>query len=375
MKVCFWGDIARSLKDNTGGGGQLQIALLAKALAKAGNEVTVIDYEVEEDFITADGIKVFKIKDWNKGIPVLRSFTKRLPNLYKSLKSQKADIYYCRIRDFRHIIAYWAARKVKGKFILGLASNLDAMDFKKRLKYQHLVSPGSLWAFSSGFLIEVVYPYLLKKADLVLVQNEEQKNVLIKKRIKSQLFPNIIVECQNPSIELMKHKDFIYVGRLEKRKGFPEFFKIVAETPSQTFKIVGHPIDKSSEYYFEKLKEFKNVKLLGWLNHSETLREIATSKALISTSPMEGFPNVFIESWSYGIPVFSLFFDPGVIEKEKLGKVFNGNLQELVSSINQPIDSSEYFKNCKNYVLQNHLLNGSKIKEIHALFTSVNNVD
>jgi hypothetical protein len=88
---------------------------------------------------------------------------------------------------------------------------------------------------------------------------------------------------------------------------------------------------------------------------------------------MEGFPNVFIESWSYGIPVFSLFFDPGVIEKEKLGKVFNGNLQELVSAINQPIDSSQYYNNCKNYVSQNHLLNDSKIKEIDLLFTSIKN--
>jgi glycosyltransferase involved in cell wall biosynthesis len=373
MKVCFWGDIARSLKDNTGGGGQLQIALLAKALVRAGHEVAIIDYEISEDFVTQDGIKVFKIKDWNKGIPVVRSFTKRLPELYNILKAQKADVYYCRIRDFRHIIAFWAARKVKGNFILGLASNLDAMNFKDRFKYHHKVSRGSLWAVTSGLLIELVYPYLLKKADIVLVQNIEQKEVLHKKNIRSYLLQNLIEKSEKIQEESPDRKDFIYVGRLDKRKGFSEFFKIVSETPAQTFKIIGRPDDKKSRFYFEKLKEFKNVKLLGWLNHSETLKEIANSKALISTSPMEGFPNVFIESWSYGIPVFSLFFDPGVIEKEKLGKVFNGNLQELVSAINQPIDSSQYYNNCKNYVSQNHLLNDSKIKEIDLLFTSIKN--
>ena len=373
MKVCFWGDIARSLKDDTGGGGQLQIALLAKALVKAGHEVSVIDYEISENFVTSEGIKVFKIDGWNKGISVLRSFTHRLPNLYRILKAQKADIYYCRIRDFRHIIPYWASRAVKGKFILGLASNLDAMNFKDRFKYQHKVSRGSLWSITSGLLIEFVYPYLLRKADLVLVQNIEQKKVLLKKNIECELFANIIEKTDDIPDQYIHQTDFIYVGRLDKRKGFPEFFKIVTEMPSQTFKIVGRPDDKTSRFYFEQLKGFKNVKLLGWLNHSETIKEIANSKALISTSPMEGFPNVFIESWSCGIPVFSLFFDPGVIEKEKLGKVFKGNIAELVSTMNQPIDSSEYSKNCRNYVLQNHLLNYHKIQEINQLFNSVCN--
>jgi glycosyltransferase involved in cell wall biosynthesis len=376
MKVCFWGNIASSLTNKTVGGGELQIALLAKVLVKAGHEVSVIDYEISEDFVTTEGIKVYKIDGWNKGIPVLRSFTHRLPNLYRILKAQKADIYYCRIRDFRHIIPYWASRSVNGKFILGLASNLDAMKFKDRFKYQHKVSRGSLWAVTSGLLIELVYPYLLKKADLVLVQNLEQKKVLLKKNIQSYLFPNIIERIEridNISDQSIHQTDFIYVGRLDKRKGFPEFFKIVTKAPSQTFKIVGRPDDKTSRFYFEQLKGFKNVKLLGWLNHSETIKEIANSKALISTSPMEGFPNVFIESWSCGIPVFSLFFDPGVIEKEKLGIVFKGNTAKLVSTINQPIDSSEYSRNCRNYVLQTHLLNNNKIKEINKLFNRVCN--
>ena len=34
MKICFWGDIAGALTGNTSGGGELQIALLAKALAR-----------------------------------------------------------------------------------------------------------------------------------------------------------------------------------------------------------------------------------------------------------------------------------------------------------------------------------------------------
>jgi glycosyltransferase involved in cell wall biosynthesis len=268
-------------------------------------------------------------------------------------------------------LAYWAARSVNGKFILATASNLDVMSIKDRFKYQHMASRGTLWSVVSGLLIEVVYPYLLKKADLVLVQNSPQQQILKKKNVSSYLFPNLIEPTENMQLSENNKKDFIYVGRLDKRKGFPHFFKIISETPSQTFKIVGRPDDNISRNYFEQLKEYKNVKLLGWLNHSETLKEIAHSKALISTSPMEGFPNVFIESWSYGIPVFSLFFDPGVIEKEKLGRVFNGNVTELVSTLNQPLNSCEYQKNCLEYVAKYHLLNQNKVYEINAMFTGL----
>ena len=175
MKICFWGNNAAALNGNTYGGGELQLAMLAKALARGGNEVVIIDYETKEDFVTEDGIKVLKIEGWNDGIHFLRLVTHRLPKLYKSLKAQKADVYYCRMRDFRHIFAFWASRKVKAKFVLGLASDLDAMNFKKRWKFNHVVSKFNLWAFSSNLLIEIIQPYLLRKADLILAQHEGQR--------------------------------------------------------------------------------------------------------------------------------------------------------------------------------------------------------
>ena len=39
MKFCFFGNVAEALKGRTPGGGELQIALLAKALALKGHDV------------------------------------------------------------------------------------------------------------------------------------------------------------------------------------------------------------------------------------------------------------------------------------------------------------------------------------------------
>jgi glycosyltransferase involved in cell wall biosynthesis len=364
MKICLWGGIGRAIAGNTTGGGELQMALLAKALSKAGHEVVVIDFHIPEDFTTADGIKVLKIEGWNNGIRLIRTFTHRLPLLYHALKKQKADVYYSRIRDFRHILAFWAARKVKAKFILGLASDLDAMDFISRLKFQVLVSPASIWSFFNSLLIEIIYPFLLRRADLVLVQHIGQKNILLKKNIRPELFYNFIDLPKNLMLPLHHENHFIYVGSLDKRKGFADFFELVKNTPFISYKVIGQPRDKTAEFYYKKLKKYPNVSLMGRLSHSKTIEEISKSKALIATSPMEGFPNIFIEAWACGIPVFSLYFDPFVIEKENLGKVSHGNLEVFVELVKNYKPDEEFSKRAQSYVEKNHLLNDKKVREI-----------
>jgi glycosyltransferase involved in cell wall biosynthesis len=369
MKICFWGNAAKSLAGSTDGGGELQIALLAKVLAKAGNEVVVVDYNITKDFVTPDGIKVLSITGWDKGIRYLRTFTHRYPNLYKTLKNQKADIYYCRIREFRHIIPYWAARKTRAKFIIGMASDLDASNFRMRAKYHYFSSiEGAYWLFNS-ILSELIFPFLVKNADCVFVQHEGQRSRLQQKHIQSVLFPNLIeLEKTIDDTIAIKKEEFVYVGSIDKRKGILEFYEIVRETPHLRYKVIGKPRDKTGEIYFEKLKAEKNVTLLGKLDHHDTLREIASSRALISTSSMEGFPNTFIEAWANGVAVFSLFVDPGgIIERAGLGYVAKGNIPELIACMSESVKPN----NGIAYVNDHHAINPSKINEVDQLFRRI----
>lgn len=372
MKICFWGNIGGALRGKTGGGGELQIALLAKALARGGHEVVILDYVITEEFCTEDGIKVFPIKGWDKGIRVIRTLTHRLPLLFSNLRNQKADVYYSRIRDFRHIITLWAARKVNAKFILGLAEDLDVMSFRMRWKYYFLNNLHHLWGLFGGLLCEIVYPLLLHKADMVLVQHEGQKEMLFQRGIRSVLLPNLIDSAQIPVISNPTQDYFIFVGWLDEQKGVAELFEVVTKMPLHSFKIIGPPRDKTGLHYYERLKSLKNVILLGELNHTDTLRQIAGSKALISTSHMEGFPNIFIEAWAYGIPVLSLFVDPGaVIANENLGAITNGSIEELIISIENIKNSHEFAERSKAYVNRTHVLNSAKIIEVSRLFCDI----
>ena len=372
MRICFWGSVAEALKGKTGGGGELQIALLAKALAKKGHEVIVLDLDIHEEFVTNDGIKVLPVEGYNTGIRMIRTLTHRLPGIYSGFIHVNADIYYCRIREYRHILTYMAARKLNAKFVLGLASNLDILNFGSRWRHFYSSTIDDLWGVFNGICTEFVYPYLLRKSDYVLVQHQGQGDLLAKKGIKHIVFPNLIDMDEIPANPNPVKKHFVYVGSLNKRKGFAEFYDLVKKLPSQSFKVIGQPRDKIGALYFAKISLCKNVKLLGRLDHKQTLKEIANSLALISTSPMEGFPNVFIEAWACGIPVFSLYVDPGgIIEKEKLGVIAHGNRDKLLHELNHFKVNDEFGERARSYVAHNHILSADKIEEIDNLFQKI----
>jgi len=368
MTICFWGDNACALRGNPTGGGEKQISLLALALTRLGHKVVFVDYNISEDFTTEEGIEVHCIKGYNEGIRFLRAFH-RLQLIYNNLKKQKADVYYCRIRDFRHILAFWVSHRIKAKFILALASDLDVKDTRTRLKYLYFAEKVGVWWLFNGLLSEIVYSWLLRHSDLVLVQHEGQKKSLQLKGIQSAILNNLIDINEVPVIQKSERNTFCYVGSLDKRKGLIDFFKLVKVSQSYNFKIIGSPRDRTGEVYLNKLKMLKNVTHLGRLNHSETLSHIADSVALISTSPLEGFPNIFLEAWACGVPVLSLFVDPGnVIEREELGFVAKGNILSLSSAMAEITDTPEMRTRFKKYVIQNHVLNEGRLIEINKVF-------
>lgn len=372
MKICFWGKVAAALKGKTLGGGELQIALLARTLAGLGHEIVVVDLDIKEGFTTPEGIMVYPVKGYSGGKKIFRTFTHRLPSLYSTFIDMKADIYYCRIREYRHILVYLAARKLNAKFVLALASDLDILSIAKRWKHFYSSNIKDLWGVINGLSGEIVYPFLLRRADMILVQHEGQKEILRKKGIDSVILSNMIEMVQVNAEIAEKNGSFVYVGSLDKRKGFGKFYELVERTPGHIFKVLGRPRDKTGNYYCERLKAFKNVELKGHLGHKETLQEIAGSRALISTSPMEGFPNIFIEAWACGVPVLSLYVDPGgVIEREKLGIVADGNMEKLIASMGEINRTEDFSRKARLYVQQHHELNSARRTEIDCIINDL----
>lgn len=356
MKFCFWGDISDSLEGKTKGGGELQIALLAKALALKGHEVVIIDPYAEKSFVTAEGVKLINVPDWNRGMRGIRLFKHRIPSLYKLLKEQQADYYYIRMRSYLNLLPYRAAKKSNSKFIIGLAHDLDVASLRDKIKYGYMAR-FNLFEFLTVWLpSDLNFSYLLKRADHITLQHSGQKVRLLSRNNKTAVFPNIFDYSSLPGLKKNPGSYFVHVGSMTMLKGTGNLFELVKTLNNDTeIIIVGQPCDEKSEKIYKELGKIDNVTLKGRLNHYETLQLIANARALINTSNSEGFPNIFLEAWALGVPVISLNVNPGdVFSKFELGIFCEGNLEKMKDSIEKNMTSAINKDKLISYIKDNH---------------------
>ena len=259
-----------------------------------------------------------------------------LPALYKLFVKQKADYYYVRMRSYLNLASYLAARKTKGKFLVALASDIDLLNLRDKYKYAYK-SNFTLFKYLSFWLPnDLVFKFILKRADYIVKQHQGQAVNTRKVRGKVILFPNIINMKYLPVIATPSSNYYIYVGSLTMIKGADNLYEIVSNIDKNiSIMIVGQPNDKSAKPIFEKLKNLVNANVKGRNEHRDTLKYLANAKALINTSEFEGFPNVFLESWAMGIPVLSYKVNPGnIFDIHNLGYCFKGDMKKMTEFIN-----------------------------------------
>jgi glycosyltransferase involved in cell wall biosynthesis len=78
---------------------------------------------------------------------------------------------------------------------------------------------------------------------------------------------------------------------------------------------------------------------------------------LCCTSENEGFPNVFLEAWSYGLPVISTLDPDEVIAHKGIGRIATDD-EELSLAIRKLLASPEQWRStsrrARYYYLKNH---------------------
>lgn len=336
MKFCFFGmNVAKALLGKAGGGAELQISLLAKALALQGHEVVIVDPFLSKSFVSEEGIVLVNVPDWNEGVRGIRLFWCRIPSLKKIFREQKADYYYIRTRSFLHLIPFLVAKKINSKIIIATSSSLDVLSFWEKLKHEYKPKFNFLKILTLCIPNDIVFNYLLKNSDYVLLQHSGQAADLVSVKGKVAVFPNIFDFRILPKINNSSKDYFIHPGALNMLKGTKNLKQLINMLDKKIpIVIVGQPTDKKSKKIYEQLKTMENIALTGRLSHIETIQLIANARALINTSNYEGFPNIFLEAWASGVPVISLKINPGnIFNKYSLGIYCNENLIEMKNSI------------------------------------------
>jgi glycosyltransferase involved in cell wall biosynthesis len=130
--------------------------------------------------------------------------------------------------------------------------------------------------------------------------------------------------------------------------------------PDLSFDVVGPQDGKDySRDVCKRAKAIANVILHGPVLRRNVPEFYKKAAVVCCTSDFEGFPNTFLEAWSYGLPIVTTFDPDNLIIERGLGASAK-DISELESGIRALLDSPQRWlkasRAARQYYLQNHTI-------------------
>ena len=354
LKICLVAHFAYGAMNggSTGhiGGVERQTSLLARWLASRGHQVSLITWdEGQPDSAEIDGVRTLKLCKEMEGIPGIRFIYPRWTSLNKALRRADADVYYQNCGEYvTGQVALWCRFKSR-RFVYSVAANADCEpDLPLMTKFRE----------------RILYRYGLRHADRVIVQTQAQHQMLVQ---NFDCAPVVIpMPCQGPTDLAVIPSDppdpersgILWVGRVCEVKRPDRFLELARSCPDLNFQLVG-PEDGSeySRRVIVRAKEIPNVSVSGPATYEQLSQFYRQALCLCSTSDFEGFPNTYLEAWSFGLPVITTYDPDDVIVRKKLGAVAS-DVPGLARSIRDLLASPDLWKsvsvNARQYYVENH---------------------
>ena len=306
------------------GGAERQTSLMAQWFAAAGHETSLITWDEGQ----ADGSKVAGVTVWktcraDAGLPVARFFHPRLTGLYSAMRRANAEVYYHNAAEaVTGLAASWCRRHGR-KFVYSAAAEL-ACDARLPLL--------------SKFQERKFYAYGLRAADLRIVQTRAQQKLLQDGwNLPSVVLPMPCPDSASPNAipaEPPSAGRVIWVGRVDTNKRLNWLLDVAEKLPSVTFEIAA--ADNGALDLTNNLRArattLTNVRWRGAVPRELMPEFYRGATCLCCTSMHEGFPNIFIEAWSHGVPVVTTFDPDGTVVRSGIGVAASG-VNELVGAI------------------------------------------
>jgi glycosyltransferase involved in cell wall biosynthesis len=331
------------------GGAERQTALLAHWLAERGHEVSFITWdEGQPDGAMLGRVKNLKVSSADAGVPVIRFFHPRMTGLFAAMRRADAEIYYHNSAEYVTGLAAWWCRKNARRFAYSVASDVACQQELPAMSKPH-----------ERFL----YRYGVRHTDLLIVQTERQRRMLKEGfGAEAVMLP---MPCPGPpNTEVTTAKEFgapriVWVGRVADMKRLEWLLDIAERLPTLPFDVVAANMDNSSyaQGLYARAQQMPNVHWLGALPRERMPEVYQKAFCLCCTSSYEGFPNTFLEAWSYGRPVVTSFDPDKLVATRKLG-IVAADVEGLVKGIQLLVQSRDEWQkmshNALAYFESNH---------------------
>ncbi|MFH1739342.1 MAG: glycosyltransferase family 4 protein [bacterium] len=350
MRIVFYSLRAHGLFDPNDttvfGGAEVQLYHLSVGLAAGGHDVSFITRgpgSAETSVI--QGVKVHKIpvrSGWlGKGLLAW--------DVAKCLRACCPQVCVQRCAGVETAMIAALARSAGARFCFMTASLLDCRN--------QLAQEGHPWVYQ-------LYLWGLRRANLVICQNEEQQRLLSENFgieapvLRSACAP---VEDDRPSAQSDKSRYVLWVGRCDPYKDPISFIQLARALPQISFEMVMPPGDYPdyAQQIDRELMGAYNLQVRRQLPFHEMDWVFRRASVLVNTSTLEGFPNTFLEAMRVGVPLLSYRLDPGgFLEREGTGVCAQGDFQALVNLCREWHESSgqaqHYGETGREYVRRTH---------------------
>lgn len=291
------------------------MTIVAKELAARGYDVSVVTMNHGQwEAITHDGVRVHRAFGPDEGLPGLRFVHPRMTKLWSAMTRANADVYIQRCGDsVTGVAAAWC--RVHGRaFVFSAASDADCQVHLPNLR---TIRERALFRFG------------LKNATRVIAQSVQQQEMLRSAfAIDSARIASCAPSLANSSFKSNKWSErakplFVWVGRFTRNKRLESFLELARSFPAFDFAVAGSAYVEN-EYSLElaaRAGHLPNVEMCGQVERSGLAELYECATALVCTSDYEGFPNTFLEAWSFGVPVITTVDPDNVVRSNRLGFV------------------------------------------------------
>ncbi len=305
------------------GGAELQVALIARKLARRGHEAVLLGTDTgQPDGAVWEGIKIRRGGRYGTGglLDTLAAW----PVIHRVLREERPDfVVVYGWTALLYALAWW--RRVvpfKLVFVCALDAEIDG-DFRRR-------HPVRGFLFHRG----------MRKSDARLSITEDEAELFRRQGMSCSVVRHLLREPVF-AVEAVKALDLLWVARCEDVKRPHLFLDLAEALPQAHCRLICTPHDRE---LFAAVKErasrIPNVEFVEGVAYRDIQGQFNQAKVFVNTSSHEGVPNTFLHAGLGRAAIASLEIDPdGMFDTFAAGVQAHGDFERLLAGVKELLEN------------------------------------